>query len=73
MTTAPIIPERPPRHQNVAFHPAKRTFAYGIDRYHGGTRLDDPLVEDYLTEDEAIWMCNLLNLPPTPPCHCDCR
>jgi hypothetical protein len=67
MTSSPIIPDRPPRHHNVAFHPAKRSFAYGIDRYLGGTKLEVSLVADDLTEDEAIWMCNLLNLPSTHP------
>ena len=64
MTPPFTLPERPPRHQSVVFHPAKRSFAYGIDRFLDGVKLDECLVEDYLTEEEADWMCELLNLVP---------
>jgi hypothetical protein len=48
----------------VEYRPEKRSFAYGIDRYLLDEKLCECLVEDYLTEDQAKWMCKALNKTP---------
>jgi len=62
MTTP--TPQRPPSEWMVEYRPEKRSFAYGIDRYLLDEKLCECLVEDYLTEDQAKWMCKALNKTP---------
>lgn len=62
MTTTP---QRPPSEQGVTHRPAeRRPRSYGIDRYLGETLLEFPLVEDYLTQQQAEWICATLNSAP---------
>jgi hypothetical protein len=61
----PPTPQRPPSERGVTYHPAKRpglsTIRYGIDRYLGEEELAECLVEDYLTKQQAEWICATLN------------
>lgn len=60
----PATPQRPPSEWMVEYRPEKRTFAYGIDRYLSEEVLAECLVEDYLTKQQAEWICSTLNAAP---------
>jgi hypothetical protein len=58
---------RPRTKQGVIFKPAlrsERLKSYGIDRWFQGENLEDVLVEDFLTKEQAEWMCEVLNANP---------
>ena len=58
---------RPIYEQSVIYKPALRSKSrdsYGIDRWFEGENLEDVLVEDYLTKEQAEWMCEVLNQAP---------
>jgi hypothetical protein len=59
--------QRPITERGVIFKPAlrsERLDSYGIDRWFNDENLEDVLVEDFLTKEQAEWMCEVLNKTP---------